>query len=208
MNQQSSFLLPQAFDPDTKQPLFELKLLSLNGSKSMDTSKIKEYYKNLIVTSLFADILLLGQSGAGSMALGQIKNSLSGSAAEAMLDRIVNVLNNDLIKHTYEENGWDTSRMGYMDYDNLQTEDLESFSKAIQRFASVSAIEVDRDVLNRVRESVGIDIRPLDEEPREQYLPMATSRSGDGMGVGKVGEGTSNSVSGADASSNNLENAG
>lgn len=208
MNQQSALILPQAYDPDTRNPLFELELLSLNGSKAMDTTKIKEYYKNMIVTALFADVLIMGQQGSGSLALGQIKNSLSASAAEAMLDKIVNVINNDLIKQTYELNGWDTARMGSMDYDNLENDDLESFSKAVQRFASTSVIEVDRAVLNRVRESIGVDPLPLDQEPNKEYMPKATSRSGDGMAVGTTGNGTATSASGVDTSSNNLENAG
>lgn len=208
MNQQSALILPQAYDPDTRNPLFELELLSLNGSKAMDTTKIKEYYKNMIVTALFADVLIMGQQGGGSLALGQIKNSLSASAAEAMLDKICSVINNDLIKQTYELNGWDTSRMGFMDYDNLENDDLESFSKAVQRFASTSVIEVDRAVLNRVRESIGVDPLPLDQEPNKEYMPKATSRSGDGMAVGTTGNGTSTSTSGTDTSSNNLENAG
>ena len=205
LNQQSALILPQAHDPDSKQPMFELELLSLNGSKAMDTSKIKEYYKNLILTSLFADILVLGQSGGGSNALGQVKNSLSAAAAETMLRKIRDVINEDLIKQTYELNGWDTSRMGQMDFDNLETEDLESFSKAVQRFASTSVIEVDRAVLNRVRESIGVDALPQDMEPDKEKLPGMTSRSGDGFKT--AGEGTATSPSGADTSSGNLENA-
>jgi hypothetical protein len=205
LNQQSALILPQAHDPDTKQPLFDLELLSLNGSKAMDTSKIKEYYKNLILTSLFADILVMGQSGGGSNALGLIKNSLSATAAEAMLRKIRDVINDDLIKQTYELNGWNTSRMGSIDFDNLETEDLESFSKAVQRFASTSVIEVDRAVLNRVRESIGVDSLPDDMEPDQEKLPAMTSRSGDGFKT--AGEGTATSPSGADTSSGNLENA-
>jgi hypothetical protein len=205
LNQQSALILPQAHDPDSKQPMFELELLSLNGSKAMDTSKIKEYYKNLILTSLFADILVLGQSGGGSNALGQVKNSLSATAAEAMLRKIRDVINEDLIKQTYELNGWDTSRMGHMDFDNLESEDLESFSKAVQRFASTSVIEVDRAVLNRVRESIGVDALPQDQEPNQDLLPAMTSRSGDGFAT--AGEGTATSPSGNDTSSGNLENA-
>jgi len=206
LNQQSALILPQAHDPDTKQPLFELELLSLNGSKAMDTSKIKEYYKNSILTSLFADILVLGQSGGGSNALGQVKNSLSATAAEAMLRKIRDVINEDLIKQTYELNSWDISRMGYMDFDNLESEDLESFSKAVQRFASTSVLEVDRSVLNRVREAIGVDSLPVEQEPNKEYLPAMTSRSGDGFKT--AGEGTSLGPTGADTSSNNLENAG
>ena len=206
MNQQSAMILPQTFDPDTKQPMFSLELLSLNGGKAMDTTKIKEYYKNLILTSLFADILTMGQGSSGSFALGQIKNSLSGNAADSMLRRLCDVINEELIRQTYDLNGWDTSRMGYMDYENLQTDDLESLSKAVQRYASTSMLEVDRAVLNKVRESIGVDALPNELEPQDDLRPGMTSRSGDGLEVGRTGNGTSTTVTGEDTSSNNLEN--
>jgi phage gp29-like protein len=123
-----------------------------------------------------------------------------------MLRKIRDVINEDLIKQTYELNGWDTSRMGHMDFDNLEIEDLESFSRAIQRFASTSVLEVDRAVLNRVRESIGVDSLPDDEEPNEEYLPDFKSRSGDGFAT--VGEGTSTTVGAGNAADNNLENVG
>lgn len=208
VNQQSAMILPNAYDPDTRQPLFELALLSMDGKKGFDTTKVKEYYKNLILTSLFADILIMGQSATGSFALGQIKNSLSGAMAESMIREIKSVFNNDLIRQTYELNGWNTARACTLDFENLESADLESFSKAVQRFASTSVLEVDREVLNRVRESIGVDPLPEDEEPNQELLPAFASRSGDGMEVGTTGNGTAKTVSGDDTSSNNLENVG
>lgn len=208
VNQQSAMILPNAYDPDTRQPLFELALLSMDGKKGFDTTKVKEYYKNLILTSLFADILIMGQSATGSFALGQIKNSLSGAMAESMIREIKSVFNNDLIRQTYELNGWNTARACTLDFENLESADLESFSKAVQRFASTSVLEVDREVLNRVRESIGVDPLPEDMEPQQELLPAFASRSGDGMEVGTTGNGTAKTVSGDDTSSNNLENVG
>ncbi len=207
LNQQSSLILPNAYDPDTREPLFSLELLSLEGKKGMDTSKIKEYYKNLVLTSLFADILVMGQSATGSFALGQIKNTLSGTAAESILRSIVGVLNNDLIRQTYELNGWDAARAGKFDYDNLESEDLETFSKAVMRFASTSSVEADREFLNRVRKSMGIDPLADDLEPQKEYMPNFKSASGQGSAAGGM-NGTSNSPSGTDTSSANGENVG
>ena len=207
LNQQSALILPNAFDPETRQPLFELQLLSLDGKKGMDTGKVKEYYKNLILTSLFADILVMGQSATGSYALGQIKNTLTGTAAEANLRNIVGVLNSDLVRQTYELNGWDASRAGHFDFDNLESEDLETFSKAVMRFASTSSVEADREFLNRVRKSMGIDPLPDDMEPQTDYMPNFKSRSGDGSAAGGA-NGTSQGVADTDTSNSNLENAG
>lgn len=202
-NQQSAMMLPQAFDPETRQPLFKLDLLSMEGKKSFDTTKIKEYYKNLILTSLFADILIMGQSSTGSFALGQVKNSLTGTAVESLVQGIKDVINKDLVKQTYELNGWDTSRMVEIDYDNLEDTDLETFSKAIQRVGSVGFLTKDLDVVNRIRESVGVDSLPEDSD-WEGLLSENESRASDGMKT--PGEGTSTSPGGSDNSVSNLEN--
>jgi len=204
MNQQSSMILPQAFDPDTKQPLFKLELLSLDGAKGFDTVKVKEYYKNLILTSLFADILVMGQSATGSFALGQVKNSLTGAAVENMIRTIKDVLNHDLVKQTYELNGWDVSRMAEIDYENLEAIDAETFSKAVQRMGATGYLTKDLDVVNRVRESIGVDSLPEGADFKS-LLPEDVSRVGDGMKTG-TGNGTSTSVAGTDTSSTNADN--
>lgn len=202
-NQQSAFILPQAFDPETRQPLFKLDLLSMEGKKNFDTTKVKEYYKNLILTSLFADILIMGQTTTGSFALGQVKNSLTGTAVEQLIQGIKDVVNKDLVRQTYELNGWNTSRMCQIDYENLEDTDLETFSKAIQRMGSVGFLTKDLEVVNRVRESVGVDSLPEGSD-FESLLPEKESRSGDGMKT--PGEGTSISPGGSDTSVSNLEN--
>ena len=204
MNQQSAMILPNAYDPESKKPLFSLELLSVDGKKAFDISKIKDYYKNLIMTSLFSDVLIMGQSATGSFALGSIKNSLSGAAAEGMIKSICEVINQELIKQTYELNGWDVSRRGTLDYDNLEDTDLETLSKYLQRTASVGLIEKDREVLNFVRSAMGVDTLPKDLPPQQDLLTPETSKAGQGMAT--AGEGTATSVSGTDSSSLNLDN--
>jgi hypothetical protein len=172
----------------------------------MDTNKVKEYYKNMILTSLFADILVMGQGSTGSFSLGQLKNTLSGTAAESTLRSIVDVLNADLVRQTYELNGWDVSRCGSFDYDNLEAEDLETFSKSVMRVVSVGAGEVDREFLNRVRRAMGLDPKPDDLEPQLDYMPGFKSRSGDGSAAGGM-NGTSAGVPDSDTSDANMENA-
>lgn len=206
MNTQSGIILPSAADPETRTKMFELSLLSSEGGKkNFDTTKVKEYYQNQIFTGLFADVLILGQGGVGSFALGQIKNSLTGAAVESMLDNIVDAFNRDVIRQIYELNGWDVSRAAKLDYENLHAQDLETISKFYQRVASVGLLEKDRAVLNAVRTAAGVDAIPEDVEPRKEYLEDS-SRAGDGMQT--AGEGTSTSVNGEDNTSNNLENPG
>ena len=207
-NSQSGVILPSAIDPDTRKELFDIQLLAVQGTgKSFDTEKIKQYYQNQIYVGLSADLLILGNSGVGSFALGQLKSSLTGSAIESMLDNIVEAFNRDLIRQLYELNGWDSARACKLDYDDLHAADLESLSKYWQRVASVGLVEKDRAVLNAIRSAGGVDIYPDDEPPNQELITPTTSRSGDGMAKGS-GNGTSDSVASTDNSATNLDNAG
>jgi len=204
--QQSGMIIPMAWDSESKQSLFSLELLNSAGAKSFDTTKIKEYYKNAIYTALSSDILVMGQSSTGSFALGAIKNSLVGAYMENMVKNLLQVINDELIKQTYRLNGWDETRMCSMYADNLESEDTEALSKLVQRTASVSCLEVDRPVLNRIRRAMGVDELPDDLEPQTDLIPGYESKSGSGMVVGTVGEGTATSLSGSDTSSSNADN--
>ena len=206
MNEQSAVILPQMIEPESRTQMFKLDLLSVDGKKNFDISKIKEYYKTLIFVSLFADILIQGTTSTGSFALGTIKNSLSGAYAERLISSIAEVLQNDLIKMTYQLNGWDESRMGSFDFDGIEPADLETFSKAVQRMGATGYIPKSLEVVNAVLDSLGID--PLPEGTViEDVLPDATTRSGDGMASGSGGlNGTSNSAASSDTSSMNMDN--
>ena len=205
MNEQSAVILPQVIDSESRTPMFKLDLLSVDGKKNFDISNIKEYYKNLIFTSLFSDVLQMGQTATGSFALGSIKNSLSGAYAERLIANIAEVLQNDLIKQTYILNGWNESRIGKFDFDGIEPADLDTFSSAIMRMGASGYVPKTLEVINAVLSNLGIDALPEDTV-LEDILPESKSRSGDGAAAGS-GNGTSNSVASQDNSIANMSNA-
>ena len=205
MNEQSAVILPQVIDSESRTPMFKLDLLSVDGKKNFDISKIKEYYKNLIFTSLFSDVLVMGQSSTGSFALGSIKNSLSGAYAERLIANIAEVLQNDLIKQTYILNGWNESRIGKFDFDGIEPADLDTFSSAIMRMGASGYVPKTLEVINAVLSNLGIDALP-ENTVLEDILPESKSRSGDGAAAG-TGNGTSSSVASQDNSIANMSNA-
>ena len=205
MNEQSAVILPQMIEPESRTQMFKLDLLSVDGKKNFDISKIKEYYKTLIFVSLFADILIQGTTSTGSFALGTIKNSLSGAYAERLISSIAEVLQNDLIKMTYQINGWDESRMGKFDFDGIEPADLDTFSSAIMRMGASGYVPKTLEVINAVLSNLGIDALP-ENTVLEDILPESKSRSGDGAAAG-TGNGTSNSVASQDNSIANMSNA-
>ena len=56
-NQQAGMVLPLMYDENSKQPVFKFELLKNEGGKAYDTTSIKTYYSNAILTALSADVL-------------------------------------------------------------------------------------------------------------------------------------------------------
>lgn len=203
---QSAVMLPSTMDSETRTKLFELQLLSQDGKKNHDITKIKEYYKSLIFTAMGADLLLLGQSGnVGSFSLGTLKNTQTSNVAESFVRRIVQVVNQDLIKQIYDLNGWDVSRRCKMDYEGFEGDSLDELGKYLQRVASVNLLTKDLDVVNFARSNLGIDPLPEDTDLSE-LLPDNVSRAGDGMATPFEGTRTSTG-DGSNSSDLNSENA-
>lgn len=208
-NQQSGLILPSAYDPETRQPLFSFELVSTDGKKNYDISKIKDYYKALIFTSMQADVLLLGQGNTGSFALATVKGTLTAQAAEGMIKNILRTINTDLVRQTYELNGWDVSRMATLDYEGLVDVDVETISKAFQRLGAVGYLPKTADVINKGLETLGIDRLPdtMTQEEIEELLPEKTTKSGEGLKEG-MPSGTGQAIGDSgDSSASNSENA-
>jgi hypothetical protein len=208
-NEQTGLILPQMFDPESRQPLFDFKLMGTTGGKSYDINAIISRYVNEILQALFADVLKLGQSSVGSYSLADSKTSILAMAMEARLREIQDVLNNDLIVQTYRVNGWDTAEeLPYFQYGDLDEVDTEAFSKAIQRCAATATITRTPKNINRIHEVLGLPDRvpeDMSQDKLNELLGHETSRSGDGMVKG-AGNGTSDQVSQDDNSVANTEN--
>lgn len=180
-NQQAGIVMPMAYDPESKQPLFEFKLMGSEGRKNFDTASIIHRYDNKILTTLGADILIMGQSSTGSYNLATVKQSLINLQMEAKFQEIADVINNDLIPHTFELNGWQDTEYPEVYFDALGETDLEQLSKYLQRTASVGLIERDREILNKVRVAMGVQALDEDLPPQEELLTGNTSKASAAM---------------------------
>ena len=208
--QQRGLLVPGLPDPETKLPLFTYELMESKGLAKYDTEAVIKRLQGDILSALSVDILKLGADGTGSFSLADSKSSVLALAIDYRMREIAEVLNNHLMRTLYEMNGWDTGKMAKFCYSDIEEVSLEEFSKAIQRIFSTSAIEMDRGVMNRIREVMKFPLRPEDEELDEDHLPATitgnASAAGKGMGIGTSGDGTAKSATGQDRSSSNSDN--
>lgn len=203
-NEQTGVLMPLAYDPDSRQPLFKFELLSVTGTKGYDVDAIIRRYNNEILTSFFTDLLTMGQEKVGSFSLAGAKTSILAMAIEHRLKEIQTVLNTDLIPQLFAMNGWTDERLPKFVFDDLDEESLEDFSKAIQRIAAVNLVEFDRPAANVIRKKLGFKLKPEDSDIDDDELPNNRTRSGDGLAKGS-GNGTGNQVNADDNNASNLE---
>lgn len=202
-NEQAGIVMPMAYDPESRQPLFKFELLSVTGTKGYDTDVIIQRYDNKMLMSFYADLLKMGQEKVGSFSLAGAKTNILAMAIEHRLQEIKTVLDGDLIPQLFALNGWDDVRLPKMQYDDLDEADLDEFSKAVQRIFSVNTVELDRGVADNIRMKMGWKPKGEGVPIQDDELPNNRSRSGDGGAT--PGEGTSTSPAGKDVSASNTE---
>ena len=208
MNEQSGLILPQMFDPESRQPLFKFELMGTTGGKSYDTNKIIQRYANEILQALFADMLKLGQDSVGSYSLADSKSSIMAMAIEARLKEIQDVLNTDLMRQLFEVNGWSTEVLPEFQYGDLDEIDIDKFSQAIQRIKAVGLIAPTAGNVNYIAEVLGLPDTIEDgmsQDKLNELLGPPESKSGEGLKKGS-GNGTSDSVASRDNSTANKAN--
>ena len=205
MNEQSGLILPQAFDPESRQPLFKFELTSTQGGKMYDTDVIIKRWDNKILMVLFADMLKMGQDQVGSYSLAGAKTNIMAMAIEARLKEIQDTLNNDLIPQLFALNGevLTNKELPKLCYGDLDEVDLDEFSKAIQRMGSVGALELDRDMANKIRESIKVTPKKPDEPVDKEEIMGGDSQAGNGMAAGGANGASGKPSSRDNAAANN-----
>jgi hypothetical protein len=198
---QRSLVMPLVLDEGGNKQ-FEFTLMEAKGHNKFDIPSIITGLQNDILTALSTKVLTAEQEEA---------SVLCKMAIEHRLNEIRDVLNNDLVAQIFALNGWNQDRLPTFEFGDVNEVDSEAWSKALQRAASVGLVEIDRPILNKTREVLGVEPLPVDEPVDKENLTGNASRSGDGMAAGKSGEGTADiggKSSKQDKSARNRDNTG
>lgn len=187
---QRGIIMPSAVDPETKAPLFDFELMEAKGQSKFDLPAIIKALQTDILVALSADVITSVADTQGSFSINNAQTNLLAIAIEHRLNEIRDVLNGDLLVQLYQLNGWDTSNMPTFEFGDIVDVDTEAFSKFIQRTASVGLVEVDREVLNKIREVMGVSPKPANAPVNPDDLSATSTRASAGMEVGTTGEGT------------------
>lgn len=189
---------------------YDFKVVTGSSSHLTALGSIISRYKNEVFQAMCADILTIDDGQSASSSLTNNKQTMFNMFVEARLREFIEVINNDLIPDLFSRNGWDITKTPKLRYDRVEKLTVAEMAKAIQQLSATQTIPITAENTNYMAEIFGFPTRvPLDIEFDELiklrgYGLDMQSRSGDGMAVGTVGEGTAKSTSGTDKNANNL----
>ena len=134
-DENEGLLLPSAFDPDTKQQLFEFELMASAGSRTFDTNAIIQRYEQRILMSVLADFILVGHESVGSYSLHTDKTGIFRASLNAITKSIADTLNRHLVPRLFEVNGWKLDQLPKFEPTNIDPPDLDQLAQFISATA-------------------------------------------------------------------------
>jgi hypothetical protein len=153
-NDQEGVVFPSYFDPETKQNLFDLTLLSASGSaRSFDTDTVITRYEQRIAMVALADFILLGHDSTGARSLGETKADLFTTALEAFTQTIADVFNTSAIPKLMQMNGEDPAMSPRLTAGKMETVSLEELGALLTAMSSAGfALAPDTQLEDYLRE--------------------------------------------------------
>ncbi len=138
-DEQEGIVFPLAYDPETGNPAYDLKLLSTGGRRQFDTDAIIARYDQRIAMTVLADFLLLGHEKVGSQALSVSKVDLFVRSLDAYLSEIAEVFNQHAIPRLMRLNGVDEALSPSLTWSTPKSVDLASIGSFVTSLAQAGA---------------------------------------------------------------------
>jgi hypothetical protein len=144
-------------DTGTGQYIYNIELLSSNGSNNVNVSPIIERYDRRIMQSMASDVVLLGGQSVGSYSLASSKMDVFTTALVSYLDNIASQFNEKAIPELFRLNGWDATKTPKLVHDGIDDTNLEAIGKFLKDAAGAGFITPDEGIENTLRDWSGFE---------------------------------------------------
>lgn len=182
------------------QPQWGLDLLKAGATSAPELAAAIQRLNREIARVLGTENILLGESGAGSLAMSRDKSDQFALVIDGTLKELAEAFQSDLVKPFMELNGWDMELMPKLKPEKIQHRAIEEVTQALRDMASAGAVMgPDDPAINEVRRLLGlseIDLEKaaedaainadLERKAKEAELALAQQN---GAGEPKPGEG-------------------
>ena len=150
----------------SNEPQYSVELMRGDtGSVHADLATAIQRERSNLALVLSSAFLLLGQDGAGSLALSRIQIEVFIRSVEAVLEYLSSVFERDFIKRAAELNGWDESKLPEMVFEAPKMQDILEITEALRNMATAGGpLHQEDPVFDELRAMMGLCKRPEDLE--------------------------------------------
>ena len=133
--------------------LFDLTTIGNSDGNDIDVNEIIKRYDISILTTLYTDILALGQGGSGSFALSDSKTTLLSLFIDSLLNAITSGFEK-VVKAAYSANGIiPANEYPKLTFTEIEKLDFDTFSRGWQRLVQSGAVQADDELENFLRDT-------------------------------------------------------
>ena len=159
-DEQEGLVFPLAYDPETGNLAYDIKLLTTGGDRQFDTNTIIQRYETRIAMTVLADFILLGHDKVGTQALSVSKISLFTDSLNAWLTAITGVFNRHAIPRLLRVNGMDETLAPQLKHLPMSNVDIDAIGRYILNLSNAGATVFPDDELEGfLRELAGLPTR-------------------------------------------------
>lgn len=157
----------------TSVPKYRFELLTSGGSRQFNLVEVLTMLNNWILTTLASDIISLGHEGVGSFALADVKDASFKKGVEAILNRIEDAINTQLVPKLFELNPeFDVKVLPTIVHDGIEEKDTSGIADYLVKLKQAGIpVPLDKDMLTYLLEQAKIPVPS--EQALEHSIEMA-----------------------------------
>ena len=157
-DEQEGIVFPLAYDQDSGNLSYELKLLTTGGRRQFDTNAVITRYDTRIAMTMLADFLLVGHDRVGTQSLALAKIELFQDSIAAYLSVLTDVFNTHAIPRLLRINGVAPDLTPILRHSSPRSPDLQTLADYVSELTRSGAIVPDPELDAHMREVAGLPI--------------------------------------------------
>ena len=178
-DEQEGIVFPQAYDQDSKQPLYSFELLGGGGARAFNSDAIIKRYEERILMTVLADFILVGHQSVGSYSLHTDKTGIFRTSLNSITMSIADTLNRYALPRLFMANGWRPETLPKIVPTDVDSPDISQLAQFMQAMAGTGVSWFpDGDLENFVRDAARLpklDKDQVEERRRLQLRSEATA---------------------------------
>lgn len=153
------------------QPQWNLELMKAGATSAPELAAAIQRLNREIARVLGTENILLGETGAGSLAMAEDKSAQFALIIDGTLKELAEAFQSDLIKPFMELNGWDMELMPILRPEKIQHRDVQLVTQALKDMASAGAVMgPDDPAINEVRRLLGLSEIDLEKAAEDAAI--------------------------------------